>query len=120
MKKEENSKKIIIECDKDIDLEIKVKKDSMVPEQEEFIISGYKYTGPDRVEFFEPFDPPIEPRTWHLFWCVDSTGAQKTKGKYPGKFDPVGEGELVRPDIRNETKAKVDSREWHWKAIKIQ
>ena len=84
-----------------------------------FKIKGYKYTSPHTVEFSEPFDPPVEPCTWHLFKCTDVNGINKTQ-EYPGKFDPVGVGELVRPGIRVETKAQVDSGNWFWQARKIQ
>ena len=84
-----------------------------------FKIKGYKYTGPDTIEFSKPFDPPVQPHTWHFVKCVlnNSSGNDMTP-TYEAKFEPVGQGKLEEVGIRALTKANVDSGQWIWKGRK--
>jgi len=95
-------------------------------ESQWFRINGVNYASENRVEFsppfeppFEPPTPPVEPRTWHLFRCVDINRNVKY-GPVSGKFDPVGVGELERIGVKNATKDKIDSKNWFWEGKKIE
>lgn len=83
-----------------------------------FKIKGYRYTGPDTVEFFEPFEPPVQPLTWHFFRCTEVSSGNPKTPEDEGKFEPVGVGKLEKTGIKALTEAKVNSGEWFWQARK--